>query len=251
MSSLAIASITLACTATGFAIGMLLRAALPKHHVDSDSKDAIKLGTGLIATVTALVLGLLVGSAKAGYDAQKDEVTRLSASIIMLDRMLGHYGPEARKARELLRQVTSVAIVRFWQGDLSIPGGVPAARTPGEMLFDELHTLAPSNTIQEDLRKSSLDRFGEIANTRTLLLAQQSQSVSTALLAVLVTWLFILFLTFGMFAPRNLTVITILLVCAASVSGALFLILEFNEPFTGIIRISDAPMRAALAQLGQ
>ena len=70
-------------------------------------------------------------------------------------------------------------------------------------------------------------------------------------LVVLVFWLTILFISFGLFAPPNATVIATLFVCALSVSGAIFLILELDQPFEGLIRISSAPLRNALAHLGQ
>jgi hypothetical protein len=97
MSSMAISSIVFACVFGGAMLGMFIRAILPQHHLRSDSKDVVKLGMGIVATLSALVLGLLIASAKGSYDAQSAELTQMSAKIILLDRLLAHYGPETKK----------------------------------------------------------------------------------------------------------------------------------------------------------
>jgi hypothetical protein len=93
---------------------MLLRRILPEHHLNADSKDIVKLGMGLIATMSALVLGLLIASAKGSYDTQRTEVTQMSADIVQLDRVLAHYGPQAKEARDLERSVVMVGLDMIW-----------------------------------------------------------------------------------------------------------------------------------------
>ena len=114
MSSIAISSIVFACVFGGAILGMSIRAILPQHHLSSDSKDVVKLGMGIVATLSALVLGLLIASAKGSYDAQSTELTQMSAKVILLDRMLAHYGPETKGTRDLLRSSVARILDQLW-----------------------------------------------------------------------------------------------------------------------------------------
>jgi hypothetical protein len=103
MSSIAISSIVFACVFGGAMLGMFVHAVLPQHHLSSESKDVVKLAMALVATLCALVLSLLIASAKGSYDAQSSELTQMSAKVVLLDRVLAHYGPETKETRDLLR----------------------------------------------------------------------------------------------------------------------------------------------------
>lgn len=249
MSSLGISFIVFGCIFGGALLGMLLRRLLPEHHISSESKDVVKLASGLIGTMAALVLGLLVGSAKGAYDMQRNEVIEMGAGVVMLDRTLSHFGATASEARATLRAATLGAIDRLW-------GSSAAARTPlaqqaGDQLYDQIHGLVPQNDSQRASQSEAQSTLSAIFRTRLLLFAQSGSSISLPLLIVMTFWLSAVFASFGLFAPRNATVVAALLASALSVSGAVFLILELDRPFTGIIRISDAPIRAAIEQLGK
>lgn len=110
MSSLAIASIVFVCVFVSALLGLFLRASLPEHHLSEDSTGVVKLGTRLLATLAALVLGLLIASAKTSFDRIKDEITQSAAKLVQLDRVLAHYGPETKEARDLLRSAVASAI---------------------------------------------------------------------------------------------------------------------------------------------
>ena len=248
MSSLAISAVVFACVFGGALLGMLLRAALPQHHLSPESKDGVKLGIGLIATMAALVLGLLIASAKSSFDSQRNELTQMSANVIFLDRVLARYGPETREAREGLRGAVVSALDRMWPEDRSRPVQVQGT-SESEAVFDKLQQLAPKNETQRALQAQALKLGTDVAQTRWLLFAQRSSSIPLPFLVILVFWLTIIFASFSLFARLNLTLIVALLVFAISASAALFLILELGQPFTGLMRISDAPLRNALAPL--
>ncbi len=250
MSSLEISFVTLAVVFGGALLGIALRAVLPQQHLAGDSRDVVKLGMGLIATMAALVLGLLIASAKSSFDTQNAELTELASKAVLLDRILAHYGPEANEARELLRgSVASVLdIVSSRGADSAVPF---ATSTNGEALYDKVQGLSPKDDAQRSIQAQAVSTLMSMGQTRLLLAAQKSNSVSVPMLVVLVAWLAIIFISFGLFAPRNLTVIVSLLVSAVSVSGAVFLILEMYSPYAGLIHVSGAPIRAALAHLGQ
>ena len=165
MDSLIIAAIVFACTFGGAALGMLLRTVLPEPHLSSESKDVMKMGTGLIATISALVLGLLVASAKSSYDAQKTGFQQIAANFVLLDRTLAHYGPEAKPARELLRRTVSSLIERLWPADGSKASGLDAAELTelGGALVKAIRELAPKTDVQKSLQSQALQIGGDLA----------------------------------------------------------------------------------------
>src|SRR5512139_1864927 len=104
MSSQLIATVILACMLIGMVLGSSLRLVLPDDHTQADSKDILMTSAGMMATLIALIIGLLVTSAKGTYDDTTSSITQGGAKIITLDYYLSHYGAEAKEARELLRQ---------------------------------------------------------------------------------------------------------------------------------------------------
>jgi len=251
MNSIAIGLITLACVFGGALLGIALRAALPQHHLSADSKDVVKLGIGLVGTMAALVLGLLVASAKSSFDTQGTELTEMSAKVVLLDRILAHYGPEMKETRELLRGAVVRILDRTWPKDSTSPSQLEPPSVGNEAIYDKIQGLLPKDDTQRSLQAQALSIAIGLGQTRWLMYAQSTTSVSLPLLVVLVFWLTIIFISFGLFAPPNTTVVASLFVSALSVSGAIFLILAMYTPYSGIIQISSAPLHAALAHLGQ
>jgi hypothetical protein len=249
MSASSIGWIVLTCVFGGALLGMTLHAVLPEHHLNPDSKDVIKLAMGLTASMSALVLALLIASAKGSYDAQRNEITQISANIVLLNRILAHYGPETKDARELLRASVAEMIARLWRRDNTRLTEMDTTR--GDALYDQIQSLAPRDEAQHALQDQALKMVIEIAQTRLMLFEQGCSSIPKPFLLLLVFWVTIIFLSFGLFAPRNATVVATLLLCALSVSGAIFLILELDQPFMGLIEISSVPMHNAAAQINR
>lgn len=253
MSSITISSIAFACVFGGALVAMFVKRCLPAHHLSAESKDVVKLGMGLIASLAALVMGLLIATSKGTYDSQSNAVKELSAKVIMLEGVLAKYGPETKETRELLRSAMTATEDRLWPSD----GQHTASLAPGEAraaletMFDKIAALSPKDDAQRALKSRALDGTADLASARIRLFSQQDSPLPVPLLMVLVFWLTILFFGFGLLAPGNGTVVTMLLVCALSVSGAIFLMLELDTPFTGIMRVSSTPLRDALSLLGQ
>jgi hypothetical protein len=250
MSPITTSLLVFVCVFGGALFGMFLRSRLPEHHLSAESQRIVSLGAGIVGTMAALVLGLLVASAKGSYDAQSDEMMDFSSRIVLLDRVLAHYGPEAKDARDLLRDVVARMVDRMW---VERSGYSESKRivTGGEVMYDKIQELSPRDEAQRLLKTQALNLVLALSQTRWLMFEQRGRSISVPLLMMLVFWLTINFVSFGLFAPRNGTVITTLLLCAVAVSGAIFLILEMYEPYTGLIHISSAPVRSALEQLGR
>jgi hypothetical protein len=254
MSSLTISGIVFACIFGGTLLGMLLRAVLHEKHLNADAKDVVKLGMGLIGTMTALVLGLLIASAKSSYDAQRNGVAQLAGNVIFLDRILAHYGPESKDARDMLRASVTDMVQRTWPDENATPDQPQEkARTEGryEGFYEKLQALSPKTDAQRNWQSQAFKTSVDIAQARWLLFTQKSSSIPTPFLVVMVAWLTLILASFSLLSPPSATGVISFLVCALAVSSAIFLILELDRPFEGMIRISSAPLRSALEQLGR
>lgn len=247
------ALLVFACVFTGALSGMALRALIPEQHLSDASKSVIQLATGLVATMAALVLGLMTASVKTSYDAQSDAIKHGAAKVLTLDTMLASYGPEAQETRTLLRKFVQNRVDAIWSQDGSRSRRLDVAdgRLPAAELATHILQLSPHNDAQRWLRSQALQMEADLGETRWLILGALQTAVPGPFISVVIFWLTMIFASFGLFAPRNGTVIGALFLSALSVAGALFLILEMGEPFEGIMQVSSAPLRYAIAHIGQ
>ena len=254
MSPLAISGIVFACIAGGIVLGMILRSFMPEKHLSAETKGIVNLGIGLIGTMTALVLGLLIASAKSSYDAQRNGLAQLSGNVIFMDRALAHFGPESKDVRELLRASVDDMLQNTWPEENPEPGQrKEKSATEGkyEGIYEKIQELTPKNDAQRAFQAQALKTMGDMAQARWLLFSQRGNSIPTPFLVVMVAWLVLIMMSFSMFAPPNATVFITLLICALAVSSAIFLVQELDRPFDGILQISSAPVHNALDQLGK
>lgn len=253
VSPMTLGGLVFAVVFGGALFGMLLQSALPANHLSEESREVMKLAVGIIATTAALVLGLLIASAKGSYDTQNNEVKQSAANVVLLDRTLAHYGPETAETRELLRRAVAVNLAATWpeRGSRPVRVGIVAETPPIEVIEDKIRELSPQGDRQRWLQSRALQISGDLHQTRWLLLGTSGGSIPMPFFVVLVFWVTIIFAILGLFAPRNATVAMVLLACALSISSAMFLILEMDRPFEGMMKISSAPVRYALAHLGR
>jgi hypothetical protein len=249
--AVAVSMIVFACVFGSSVAGILLHRALPANNLSSDSENIVTVSMGLVVTLAALVLGLLVSSAKGFYDNQNSELTHMSARVILIDRILAHYGPETKEIRDRLRGIVADSIHTIWPQEFTHSSKPVAPPIGTETLIDDIQALSPKDDRQRSLQSQALSAMFGLAETRWLMYEQGDAAVSGAMLVILVSWLAAIFISFGLFAPCNATVIAALFVAGLSVSGAIFLILEMYAPFRGVIKISSAHLRSTLTQLGQ
>jgi hypothetical protein len=254
MSALAVALITFVCVFGGALAGMLLRRVASESHLSEESKDIVKLVTGLIATLSALVLGLLIASAKSSFDSINEGFRETAAKIILVDRTLAQYGPDASDARTAVRNAYAARIDRLFPpdghpivGSSALGGGPPLA----EAVAPRIQALSPTTDVQRTLQSRALQLTYEIAQARWNAFEQSDTKTPPMFVAVLMFWLAAMFAGFGLFAPRNRITMTALVIGALSVATAIFLIEEMNDPLGGVIAISSVPMRNALAIIGK
>ena len=245
--------ISAGCIFGGAILGLLLSGLLPEGHLRDNSRDTVKVVTGMIATLAAWSWVFSSASAKNTFDTTEAEITQSGAKIILLDRLLANYGPETKATREQLRRTVVAGIEMFWPGETAQGSGFEGfERASGmEALQTKIRELTPTTDTQRQLLSQAQQISGDLRQARWLVIEQAQSALPMPFLVVLLFWLTMLHISFGLFAPRNATVITVLLISALSVSGAIFIILEMNHPLQGMIKVSSAPMRKALEHLGQ
>jgi hypothetical protein len=245
MSAIALSCVAFLCIAGGALLALLL----PGHHLSTDAKDIVKLGTGLIGTIAALVLGLLIASAKSSYDTQGTQIKQMTANIVLLDKLLAEYGPETGDIRHLMRRSVGTLADRMWRESSS--GAARAApfeaSAASDALFARLQQLSPQTDSQRSLQARAIQVGTDIAQTRLLMFAETDNSLPMPFMAVLIFWLSMIFASFGLFAQPSATVVGLLMVFALSAAGAIYLVLELGQPFGGLMQIPSEPLRHALA----
>ena len=253
MNSTSIALASAACIFLGALLGLLLQRLLPGHHLSKETQDVVKLSAGTIATLTALVLGLLVSSAKSSFDTMNNGIVQSSAKIIILDDDLARYGPETKAAREQLKRAVAATIERIWPAEKT---GVSALsvieRANGmKLVQDKVSELKPQTDAQRQALGRAQQIVTDVSQTRWLLIEQERNQLPLPLLVILVFWITLLFVSYGLFAPTNATALTVLFLGACAISAAIFLVLELNQPLEGFIKVSAAPLRNALLHLNE
>jgi hypothetical protein len=250
---IAIALIVFACAFSGALAGIFLRSALPEDHLSDESKEIVHLGMGLIATMTALVLGLMTASAKTSFDMQDMALKQSAADILTLDRLLSQYGPETKQVRDLIRRSVAHKLDAIWPEERpqsAIPD-TPDTTPMIDGIENQILRLSPQDDAQYWLQSRALKLNEDVMQTRWLVLAGSDDTIHLPFLIAVAFWLTVIFGSFGLFAPRNGTVIAVLFVSAVSVASSTFLILEMDNAYEGLMKISSAPLRYTLAHLAK
>ena len=249
MEEFGVSALVYACVSGGALFGIYLHRIVPSEHINEQTRQIVNVAIGLIATLAALVLGLLVASAKNSFDGRANKIKQSSARIVLLDRTLRQYGPEAKEAREVLRSLTERRIARRTQHGVERDSVDDAEINGIEDLQAKLWVLKPRDDAQKWRHERALALTVELESARWLLIEQAGSSIPTPFMVVLVMWLTVIFASLGLFAPRNPVVYGVMFVCALSVAMAIFMIMEMDQPVEGLLQISDVPLRNALTEM--
>lgn len=250
MRSLTTSVVVFSCLIGAAGLGLTIRRSVPRDRL-KESADSVRLIMGLVITMSSLILGFLVTSAKGNYDTQRREVADLSSKVVLLDHLLAHYGPEADTTRALLRNAVTSVIDHMWARNGASAAAPEGPHTGPELLLDRIQTLGARSERERALQTAAANLAIDLARTRWLAYAQASDPVSMVLPAMLVVWFAAIFLTFGFYAPPHPSVVIALAIAAFAVSSAMLLIVELYTPYEGLVRVSDKPLRDALMQLGK
>src|SRR5262245_33132037 len=230
--------------------GWKLRTLLPAQHLTEETKSLVSVSTAIVATVSALVLGLLISNANSSFIRLGGEVTALSAQILRLDKILLRYGSDTQPARETLRQYAKQKTMDMFPDnpeDLHL--GNLSTYELLQRLEDTLLALKPDNKRDQWWMGQAMTLASKIGETRWLIAQQVGQGTPKTFVALLVFWLALLFASFGLFAPHNATSAVVLTLCALAVAGAVAMFLELEQGFGRIIHVSPKPMRQAVQLL--
>ncbi len=251
MSSQLVFLVTFVSIAIGGALGMLVRIRLPDANLIAESKEVVRLGASLMGTVAALVLGLMIASAKNSYDTQVANVRQLTANIILLDELLEQYGPETDEARAMIRRAAAITMQRVWRESTDTNSKRTfSASGAAEEFFQNVESLSPNNDLQRSIKLRILEVSTDLARTRLLLYVHFDNPIPVPLLVIVILWLTVIFASYTLFADANAVVALASLVYALAVSSALFLIVDMSQPFSGLMKISNEPLTQVLPRLG-
>ncbi|RON43630.1 bestrophin-like domain [Pseudomonas frederiksbergensis] len=253
MNHLLIALIVFTCLFGSALVGSYVRQQLPSHHLSDESVAVLKLATGLIATMSALVLGLLVSSAKGTFETTNNQLESAAAKVVEFDRVLARYGPDTQPIRTQLKHNYAEIVQVLASRDpsrLTLLDS-PEAIKRSEALQQQVAELSPTTDTQRTLKASALQMMDAVFAARWLTMLQANQSIPPVMLVILITWLSIIFGSFGLFAPRNGTIVVVLLMCSASAAATILLVEELNRPLDGLISVSLEPMVHTMERLGQ
>ncbi len=249
LSSLVIAIIAFVCMLGSALLARRFGHRLPGHHHESLSKDTVRLGMALIATVSGMILGLILSSAKGTFDAQTALIRQSAQDLLQLDRALQEYGPQTAQVRESIRQMVVDSVVRLWPEEPA-PGEVRP--TQGSLaVINQIIDLQPESARQHWYQARALTLSADILQAHWASSHGLTSTIHPLLVVSIISWLTVLFASFGLFAPRNHTVVTALLLCSLSMASAILLILEMEDPYAGIMKVSSEPLRFALSQIAR
>ncbi len=251
MNSIEIGGITFACVFGGALLGILIGRRLPEHHLAPETKDVVRLAMALVGTIGALVLSFFITSAKGYHDRQANELTQMSAKVVVLGRILQLYGPEASQAHQTLRDIVGQLLLTTWPNEQRENAQIPPRTVRPTDLYNQVEGLAPKEDRQRMIQSQASGLLVSVGEVRWLMLEEAALKINPLVLLVLDFWLTVLFVSWGLYSPRNATALTALFVTALSVAAAIFLIVELYTPYTGILRVSSVPLRMAYETLAQ
>ncbi|HME27943.1 MAG TPA: hypothetical protein VKI44_42595 [Acetobacteraceae bacterium] len=247
MNTITTSLLVAACVFAGGLVGLSLHRVLPSHHLTKETQDVVRLGTGMLSVLASLVLGLLIATAKSSYDTTDQAVRHYAAELALLNETLRDYGDGASAPRDLLRKYTETLLNDIWpiNGDAAHLSDEQAGLVM-EHVREQVRALQPLDDGQKSLRDQALAINVDLLRERWLLIGEQRPHVSPTVLVVLVSWITVIFVSFGLNAPRNATVVVAFLAIALAIGGSIFLILEMDRPLDGVMQISSWPIKSVL-----
>lgn len=249
MSPILVSITILGCVFGAAIAGMMLRPFLKEHHLNEDSKATLKAARGVVAGLTALTLGLLVASAHSSFESKSKELRTQAANVILLDRTLNDCGVRANVVRAELRQVVADEIARIRRAAEGADIGAQLGGAKMEGLRPELLKLGQGNGNDAWLKTTALSLGQEILASRWRVYEDLSTGIQWPMVYMLVFWLAGIFFSLGITAPNNLIAIGGLLVASAALAAAIFIMLELDTPYDGVITVSTEPLKSALEQI--
>jgi len=251
MNTITISLLVSAVVFAGGLAGLFLNRLLPQDHLTTDTQDVVRLGIGMLSVLASLVLGLLIATAKTSYDSTEHAIRSYAAELALLNETLRDYGGEASVSRDVLRSYTERLLEDGWPKNGARQAALDDEKADQllERVRDTIRAMKPVDTAQRSLQNQAIDINLNLLRQRWLLIEQQGPNVQRTVVAILVSWVTVIFASFGLNAPRNSTVVSAFLLCSLAIGGAIFLILDMDHPLDGVMRISSLPIQNVLAAM--
>jgi len=247
MNEVRIATFVFLCLSAASLGALFCYERLPEHQRQDDTQKVLHLIANIFVVMTSLVLGLMISSAKSRFDGVNQDVHSYATQLILLDRMLLLYGPEAGDTRQTLLAYTERAANGQWTAE-----GRLSDKTSERLLEDVgtcLRALEPNRDPQLSIWNDMREQYRKALELRWGLVEQAEGSLPRPLMLMVVAWLVLIFAVFGFRAPRNAIVVTGFIAAAALMGGAIYLIVDMDVPFEGPIQVSPAPLQRALTEM--
>jgi hypothetical protein len=248
MTPVLISLLTFVAVSCGALIGLGLARRLPETHLSDNGRIAVSVAMAVVGTLTALVIGLMISTASSAFSARVNAVETLAMDIVKLDRVLRRYGPDTDGTRNLVGRYAAMKADELTRrGEEATPSADTLALL--ETIDDQVTQLQAADDRGRRLKEQAIGLLEAISAARWLLAEQADITVPPPFLILVILWLTLLFASFGLFAPRNATVVAFHILGAAAISGGILMILELGTPTQGLVRVPIAPLEAAAEQL--
>ena len=253
MTWVPIGALTVAILFGSAMFAMVAARFLPQHHLSPESKSVVTASMAVVGTLSALVLGLFLSTGNASFQAKNQKVAQISSDIIGLDRLLRRYGSQAQDSRALLHRYAVTQLHDLFPQNSTQAPNFENYVTMSELeeLQDKILALTPSNDTQRWLQSQTLQLTGTLTAARWQLVQENANKTPLAITELIMFWFVIIFVSFGLFAPRNVMTITAIFLCSLGIGTANRMATELYTPFQGLIRISDASLVHAVEVIGR
>jgi hypothetical protein len=254
MHSYLIATVSFLCILGGALGGLFMQGFLPPHHLSKESQESIKLGAGLIATMAALILGLLVSSSKGTYDRVNILINEAAANTISLNQTLKSFGPEADPLRQtLLERVTAIRDDIWPENNKAAKKSADALRKGSTILgmVKMIADLKSNDPGALQMQSNAIAIATELNKQRWQITIESTSKLPLTLIVIPIFWITFLTFVYGLFAPRNPTVAMVLFFCSLSIAGAIYLICEMSMPLDGSIKVPGQPFQTVIEILSK
>ena len=248
---LAIALVVVGVIAAGGLVGLALQRILPERYTMDKARDMIGGVVGQLTLLLVLVNGLLIWTAYGVYSTQQTELQTLAARALEFDLEMRQYGPQADEGRSILRTDLVWAHEQFWGDDNSRAAAYEASYKAMSNMSKFLDSLEPKTPAQTNLLSAARANYAFIGEQRLLMSLQATTPVPWPMVYAVTFWSSVMFASMGLLSKLSPMSVAMLILGSASIGLAIFLILEFSKPYTGSIRVSPAPLEAAILALDQ
>ncbi|PKA41799.1 hypothetical protein CWR43_20875 [Rhizobium sullae] len=244
-----VAALVFACLVIASLGTMLGYSKLPVHHRQDETNTVVRLVANIFVVMTSLVFGLMINSAKNTFEALDNNVHSFATEIILLDRTLRTYGLEAHDARQSLVAYVEKALTNTARIDGSLVRSDRASELALNGVGDSLSVISPIDAGHVALWDNARQQYQKIVEQRWVIVEQSEGVIPLPIICMLAAWLTLIFASFGYRAPKNIIVAAMFVMSALLISASLYLVLDMDIPFAGLIQISDAPLQRALAEI--